>query len=329
MKRMRVPVWFLLGKHNDLAWSAWRYDTNRKGHLQEELGGIDAMLTNLSLFSGAGVLDLAAKWTGKIRTVAYVECDPYAQGVLLSRMRDGSLDDAPIFEDIKSFDGRSLEGSINIVSGGFPCQDVSVAGKRIGIRDGIRSGLWSEFARIIREVRPRCVLVENVPGLLIYPGAGVVLRELAVLGFDAEWRVLSAAEVGAPHLRNRVWIIGYSRGSRWSWKPWPGTEQKSQKGAASNSLPAEQRRDAWKSQTQENASNSARCSSKRFDKRQKQIEFRGSYWRCDWIEAFSKFCRVDDGLANRVDKIRLCGNGVVPQQSLPAWEKIIEMSELK
>src|SRR3990167_1026125 len=190
MKRMRVPVWFLLGKHNDLAWSAWRYDTNRKGHLQEELGGIDAMLTNLSLFSGAGVLDLAAKWTGKIRTVAYVECDPYAQGVLLSRMRDGSLDDAPIFEDIKSFDGRSLEGSINIVSGGFPCQDVSVAGKRIGIRDGIRSGLWSEFARIIREVRPRCVLVENVPGLLIYPGAGVVLRELAVLGFDAEWRVL-------------------------------------------------------------------------------------------------------------------------------------------
>ena len=88
------------------------------------------MLTNLSLFSGAGGLDLAAKWTGKIKTVAYVECDPYAQAVLMSRMRDGQLDDAPIFEDVRTFRGTGLRGSIDIVSGGFPCQPHSQAGER-------------------------------------------------------------------------------------------------------------------------------------------------------------------------------------------------------
>ena len=168
------------------------------------------ILTNLSLFSGAGGLDLGAKMVGGFKTVAYVEYDRYAQGVLMSRMRDGRLDDAPIFEDVRTFDGRSLAGSIAVISGGFPCQDVSVAGKREGIKDGNRSGLWKEFARIIREVGPRFVLVENVPGLLS-DGLGIVLGELAAMGFDAEWYVLSAAAVGAPHRRERVWIVAYAK----------------------------------------------------------------------------------------------------------------------
>ncbi len=134
------------------------------------------MLTNISLFSGAGGLDLGAKLVGGFRTVAYVEYDRYAQGVLMSRMRSGDLDDAPIFEDVRTFDGRSLAGSIAVVSGGFPCQDVSHAGKRAGLKEGTRSGLWSKFARIIREVGPRFVLVENVPGLLsIDDGGGLEL----------------------------------------------------------------------------------------------------------------------------------------------------------
>ena len=172
------------------------------------------MLTNISLFSGAGGLDLGAKLVGGFRTVAYVEYDRYAQGVLMSRMRSGDLDDAPIFEDVRTFDGTSLAGSVDVVSGGFPCQDVSHAGKRGGMGEGTRSGLWSEFDRIIREVKPRFVLVENVPGLLSIDdgrGFGTVLGDLAALGFDAEWFVLSAADVGAPHRRERIWIVGYDR----------------------------------------------------------------------------------------------------------------------
>ena len=170
------------------------------------------MLTGISLFSGAGGLDIAAKLAG-IKTVCYVENDPYAQGVLMSRMRDGGLDAAPIFEDVRTFRGTSLRGSIDVVSGGFPCQDLSVAGKQAGIEAGARSGLWKEFARIIREVAPRFVCVENVPGLL-FSGMGRVLGDLAEMGFDAQWQVLSAAGVGAPHLRERVFIVAYPNGLR-------------------------------------------------------------------------------------------------------------------
>ena len=174
----------------------------------------DLPLTNISLFAGVGGLDRGAKMVGGFRTVAYVEYDRYAQAVLMSRMRSKELDDAPIFEDVRTFDGRSLKGRIGCVSGGFPCTDVSLAGKRGGIKEGTRSGLWSEFARIIREVEPRGVLVENVPGLLSIDdgrGFGTVLGDLAALGYDAEWDVLSAADVGAPHLRERVWVVAWKR----------------------------------------------------------------------------------------------------------------------
>ena len=175
--------------------------------------GIPPVLTNLSLFSGAGGLDLGAKFVGGFKTVAYVEYDRYAQGVLMSRMRSGDLDDAPIFEDVRTFDGRRLRGSIDVISGGFPCQDVSVAGNRAGIIEGNRSGLWHQFARLICEIRPRFVLAENVWGLLSIDnggGFGTVLRDLASLGYDAEWFVFSAADVGAPHQRERVWIVAHS-----------------------------------------------------------------------------------------------------------------------
>ena len=171
------------------------------------------MLTNLSLFSGAGGLDLGAKLVGGFKTVAYVEFDRYAQGSLCSRMREGTIDAAPIYEDVRVFDGRSLRGHVDVVSGGFPCQDVSNAGKRGGVKEGNRSGLWYQFARIIREVEPRGVLVENVGGLLSIDnggGFGTVLRDLAALGYDAEWFMLSAADVGAPHLRERVWVVAHS-----------------------------------------------------------------------------------------------------------------------
>lgn len=171
------------------------------------------VLTGLSLFAGAGGLDLAAEACG-IRTVCRVEYDAYAQGVLMSRMRGGALDSAPLWSDVRTFDGKAWRGKVDCVFGGFPCTDVSNAGKRAGLKEGTRSGLWSEFARIICEVKPRAVLVENVRGLLSIDdggGFGIVLRDLAELGFDARWRVLSAADVGAPHLRERIWIVAHAK----------------------------------------------------------------------------------------------------------------------
>ncbi len=161
----------------------------------------------LDLFSGIGGISLGLRKAGGFRTVCYVEIEAYCQEVLLHRMEDGSLDPAPIFEDITRVQGHHWKERVDLICGGFPCQDLSVAGKREGI-DGARSGLWSEFARIIGEVRPRVVLVENVSGLLIR-GLGRVIGDLASLGYDAEWDCIPASAVGAHHQRDRVWIVAY------------------------------------------------------------------------------------------------------------------------
>jgi len=168
-------------------------------------------MNELALFAGAGGGILGGSLLGW-RTVCAVEIDPYAQRVLLARQRDGILSPFPIWDDVRTFDGHPWAGHVDIVSGGFPCQDISAAGKGAGI-DGERSGLWSEFARIIREVRPRFVLVENSP-MLTSRGLGRVLGDLAELGFDAEWGVLGADDAGAPHIRKRIWILAYTHRER-------------------------------------------------------------------------------------------------------------------
>ena len=162
-------------------------------------------MRELALFAGGGGGILGGILLGW-RTVCAVELDPYARDVLLARQRDGVLPRFPIWDDVRTFDGHRWRGHADVVSGGFPCQDISVAGKGAGI-DGERSGLWAEFARIIGEVRPRYVLVENSP-MLTVRGLGRVLGDLAALGFDAEGGVLGAHHVGAPHLRDRIWIVG-------------------------------------------------------------------------------------------------------------------------
>lgn len=157
------------------------------------------MLSFGSLFTGIGGMDLGlerAGWECKWQ----VEIDPYCRQVLAKHWPD-----VPRFEDVRGVTGDQLE-PVDLIAGGFPCQDVSQAGKRtVGI-DGARSGLWSEFARIIRVLRPRLVLVENVPGLAVR-GLGRVLGDLAALGYDAEWSCISAADVGAPHLRRRIFLL--------------------------------------------------------------------------------------------------------------------------
>lgn len=153
-----------------------------------------------SLFSGCGLGDYGLELAG-MDVVFQVEIDPYCQKVLNLRWPD-----VPKWTDISMVNTDELP-AVDCLAGGFPCQDLSVAGKQEGIT-GKRSGLWSEYVRIIRALRPRYIIVENVPGLLIQ-GMGTVLGDLAACGYDAEWQSISAAAVGAPHLRDRVWIIAY------------------------------------------------------------------------------------------------------------------------
>ena len=149
--------------------------------------------------------------------VGAVEIEPYCQQVLSARQKDGILPWFPIFADVKEFDGKPWRGKVDIISGGFPCQDISCAGKGAGLA-GERSGLWSEMARIIGEVRPRFVLVENSP-MLVSRGLEVCLSDLAEMGYDARWGVVGADDVGAPHRRKRIWIVANAMrersGSRW------------------------------------------------------------------------------------------------------------------
>ncbi len=162
-------------------------------------------MNELALFAGAGGGILGGHLLGW-RTVCAVEWEPYPASVLCARQNDGFLPTFPVWDDVQTFDGKPWRGIVDVVSGGFPCQDISAAGKGAGI-DGERSGMWREMARIIHEVRPRFVFVENSP-MLTSRGLGTVLGDLASMGFDARWGVLGAADVGANHQRDRIWIVG-------------------------------------------------------------------------------------------------------------------------
>jgi DNA (cytosine-5)-methyltransferase 1 len=156
-------------------------------------------LTVGSLFAGIGGFDLGLERAG-MRIAWQSEIDPYASAVLRKHWPD-----VPNLGDIRNIRNPP---AVDVLCGGFPCQDISFAGKGAGLA-GERSGLWREYARIIGEVRPKYVLVENVAALLAR-GLGDVLGNLAALGFDAEWHCIPASAVGAPHRRDRLWIIGYA-----------------------------------------------------------------------------------------------------------------------
>lgn len=160
-------------------------------------------MTALDLFSGIGGFTVAGRrvWGAEHRVEAFCEVDPYCQVVLRRHWPD-----TPIISDIHDLDGHTYRG-IDLITGGFPCQDISAAGKRIGI-DGTRSGLWREMRRVIEEARPRWVVIENSDRLRT-GGLDRVLHSLAELGYDAEWHRITAAEVGAPHIRRRMWIVAW------------------------------------------------------------------------------------------------------------------------
>jgi DNA (cytosine-5)-methyltransferase 1 len=242
----------------------------------------------LALFAGAGGGILGGHLLGW-RTVCAVEWEAYPASVLCARQNDGLLESFPIWDDVQTFDGKPWRGIVDVVSGGFPCQDISVAGKGNGI-DGERSGMWKHMARIVSEVRPKFVFVENSPALTTR-GLGTVLSDLAQMGFDAEWGVLSAANVGANHKRERIWIVA------------------KQKMGNSRCQYGEKGLSKTRKFTQNNPSN--------FGKRFSNAPL--------WDEKVeSDIVRMDYGLACRVDRLKAIGNGQVPLCAATAWRLLNE-----
>ena len=168
------------------------------------------ILTELSLYSGYGGFTLGLRLAGlRVRTVCYVEINPYRQKLIQARIRDGFLDDAPIWDDARTFNGKPWHGVVDILTAGFPCQFISRAGRK-----DIAKNLWPETARIIGEIRPYLIFLENTPSLLSgYSHTPYILRvisDLTELEYCTVWGVVGAHTVRAPHLRDRVWVMAYT-----------------------------------------------------------------------------------------------------------------------
>lgn len=166
-------------------------------------GRLDLKLRHLDLFSGIGGFSLGLERTGGFETVGFCDSDKKTHLVLKKHWAA-----VPIYDDVSTLKGSDL-GTIDIITGGFPCQDLSVAGKGAGLA-GARSGLWFEFHRLIKETQPKWVIAENV-AVLRSRGLDQVLRSLDEIGYDAEWHCISASAVGAPHRRDRIWIVAHPR----------------------------------------------------------------------------------------------------------------------
>ena len=257
-------------------------------------------MRELALFAGAGGGLLASTHLLGWDTVCGVEIDEHCRNVLMQRQRDGMLPFFPLWDDVRTFDGTIWRGHVDVVSGGFPCQDISSAGRGAGL-SGERSGLWFEMLRIIGEVQPAYVFAENSP-MLRTRGLDRVLGGLAELGFDAAWGVLGAWHVGAPHRRNRMWIVAaHPDRCRERWLAFDA-EVAGTPSADSHASDADG--NALREQP-------GRC---RGQDRREAPEPRGSDW---W--SVHRFAGVDDGMASRVERVRATGNGQVPAVAALAW----------
>lgn len=255
----------------------------------------------LALCAGVGGLERGIERVlPQARTVCYVEGETYAASVLVKKMEEGRLHPAPIWSNVRTFEGKPWRGVVDWISGGFPCQPFSVAGKQLGEEDARH--LWPEFVRIIGEVRPRLLFLENVPGVVNLGGASIA-SDLASLGYRFAWTTLRASDVGALHHRRRWFCVADSHSEGQSRIPL---------------LP----KVAFFSTADDADTNRSRCKQQRGEistkKEHTTIE------RCGWWEIEPRVRRVVDGMADRVDRLRACGNGVVPQQAEAAFRYLIE-----
>ena len=255
-------------------------------------------MKELSLFSGAGGGVLGTQLLGW-ETIGYVEYNEYCQRVIAQRIEDEWLDEAPIFSDINTFISEgyadAYKGMVGVVSAGFPCQPFSVAGKR-GAEEDPRN-CWPQTINIIRRVRPRYCLLENVGGLLSrkHRYFETILKDLAESGYDARWKVIAAAEVGAAHKRDRLWVVAHTNGSRELQSE--GSEQDEWRragyGSEEVSNTSSERLEGWElpiGESEEYATIGGTC----------------------WWHFEPRMGRVAHGMAHRVDRLKALGNGQVP-----------------
>jgi len=259
----------------------------------------------LALFAGAGGGILGGLLHGW-RTVAAVEIEDYPRRVLLQRQADGILPRFPIWDNVETFDGKQWRGKVDIITGGFPCQDISAAGKGAGI-EGKKSGLWKEMARIIDEVQPSYALMENSP-LLMGRGLALVISDLTQMGYDAQWCIIGASDVGAPHQRNRLWIMANAAKKR---NGFDGYSQNWKRSFCFDSIKRSQKRMGFNvSSLEMDQSDSMEKNTMGNIQRDKTKDYSGFFQK--W-QTEPDVGRVVNGMADWMDRISAIGNGQVPR----------------
>ena len=271
----------------------------------------------LDTFAGIGGFSYAAtKLVGGYRTTQFIEIDPFCQKILKKHFPF-----TPIHDDIRTF--TAIPGQYDVICGGFPCQSISVAGNRAGITEESRSGIFYELMRVIRMVRPRFVVLENVAAIL-NNGLDIVLGELSQAGYDAEWSVISASSLGACHRRSRWWCVAYTNDygsptssiSGFDDQTNNDTSQRTNQVSQSTRGVESSNSRVVQSFTKPSDSNSKGLQRENFSKMEREIWTQGATRRLnpDWRSYASKpiLRRGDDGLSNRVDRTRALGNSIVP-----------------
>jgi DNA (cytosine-5)-methyltransferase 1 len=304
----------------------------------------------IDTFSGIGGFSLAARWLGGYETVQFVEQDPYCQRILHKHWPG-----VPIHDDICTF--NPAPGSADIICGGFPCQDISTAGKQAGIKEGTRSGLFYELMRVVRLVGPRYVALENVAAITSN-GLDAVLGTLAEAGFDAEWACIPAADVGACHRRDRWWSVAYAQSRRRRAGQGQGEGKARHQGPGvgnggtgsdaanaahllSDGIPAGHDRKhgggALPESRNGDGADAPHPHHQRQQERQPAAIADGAGWTSwgdaprrlnpDWRSYLSQpvLCRGDDGLSGRVDRLKALGNAVVPQVAAIPLARVLQL----
>ena len=291
------------------------------------------MLKLLDLFSGIGGFSLGLERTGGFETVAFCEIDKFCQKVLRKHWPNVRQ-----YTDIKTLTAAQLKAdgiTVDAICGGFPCQDISLAGGGAGMGEGTRSGLWSEYARLIGELRPRYVIVENVSALL-WRGLDRVLGDLAQIGYDAEWHCIPASAVGAPHRRDRIWIVAHPTSGGREGLSYRHTKSSDVSPSGDVAYPASQSQPepGYQAQAQRNQRHTrvelGRRGSRQFlnqtapsvahadnlrelqPQGRKQNQ-RGWLGNSSWWDVEPNVGRVANGVPARVDRLKSLGNAVVPQ----------------
>jgi DNA (cytosine-5)-methyltransferase 1 len=281
----------------------------------------------LDLFAGIGGFSLGLERAGGFKTVAFCEIDKNAQLVLQKNWKN-----VPIFEDVSSLTKDALDAkgiSVDVITGGFPCQDISLAGKGAGL-EGERSGLWFQFHRLIKEIRPKYAIIENVSALRSR-GLDRVLRSLSEIGYDAEWHCVPASAVGAPHRRDRIWIVAYPRyGNRRNIRPVEAGKDTQVKWTTdTNSVgrssyepenvahPSSARSETWIPTQGHRKKGNSEISDHLGDRLNGR---QGSdYWTVE-----PNVGRVAHGVPNRSHRLKQLGNAVVPQLTQIIGEAILD-----